>query len=345
MPHFKIGNRLIGDGLPPVVFAEIGINHGGNLDVAISIAEKAIESGAEFIKHQTHIVEDEMSNEAKDIIPRNADISILEIMKKCSLTENDELKLMRHIECKGAIFISTPFSRAAVDRLIRFNVPAFKVGSGECNNYPLIRYIAKFNKPVILSTGMNSLDSIKTSVEILRKSKIPIALLHCTNIYPTPPELVRLGAMIELKNEFPDCVVGLSDHTTSNFPCLGAVALGASIVERHFTDSMSRQGPDIICSMDPDALKELIKGIDILFRAGGGNKGPLKEELGTIDFAFASVVAIEDIPEGGVLSEKNIWVKRPGGGDYSAKEFEKLIGVKAIKFIPKGYQIKKEQLF
>ncbi len=344
MTEFFIEDRLIGDNHPPVVIAEIGINHNGSLKIAIEMADAAIEAGAEIIKHQTHIIDDEMSLEAKNVIPGNADQSIYEIMSQCSLSEDDEFKLMQHVRKQGSIFISTPFSRAAVDRLVRFNIPAFKIGSGECNNYPLIKYISKFGKPVIVSTGMNSLKSIKPTVDILRQAKIPFALLHCTNIYPTPSNLVRLGAIQTLKNSFPDAIVGLSDHTTSNYTCLGAVALGASILERHFTDSMTRIGPDIVCSMDPKSLSDLIMGANTIFEARGFIKEPIKEENPTIAFAFASVVAIKDIEIGETLDEKNIWVKRPGGGDFSADKYELLIGKKTIKKIKKGYQIAKSDI-
>ena len=261
-------------------------------------------------------------------------------MNRCALSEEDEWKLMKHVEDKGAIFISSPFSRKAVDRLVKFDVPAFKIGSGECNNYPLIKHIAKFNKPVILSTGMNSIESIKRSVEILRGANVPYALLHCTNVYPTPPEIVRLGAISTLKKEFPDAVIGLSDHTVSNYTCLGAVALGASILERHYTDSMDRPGPDIICSMDSKALSELIEGSLTIFKARGDTKTPLQEEDATIAFAFASVVAMEDIMEGSELTENNIWVKRPGTGDFNALDYERLLGKTAVKNIKKGVQLK-----
>lgn len=340
MAEFAIAGRPIGDNYPPVVLAEIGINHEGSLDAAIAMADAAIDAGAEIIKHQTHVVEDEMSFEAQTVIPGNADVSIYEIMARCTLGEDDERALMEHVQKRGAIFVSTPFSRAAADRLARFDVPAFKIGSGECNNYPLIKHIARFGKPVILSTGMNDIASIRPSVDILRAAKISFALLHCTNVYPTPPELVRLGAMLVLKEAFPDAVVGLSDHTTSNYPCLGAVALGASILERHFTDSMDRPGPDIVCSMDPAALRELIAGANIIFAARGGEKAAVAAEAPTIAFAFASVVAIADIAPGEALTEANIWVKRPGGGDFSALDYERLLGRVAATSIKRGYQLK-----
>lgn len=344
MPQIEIAGRLIGDDYRPVVIAEIGINHGGSLDLAINMANAAIDAGAEIIKHQTHVIEDEMSEEAKSVIPGNADISIYEIMKNCALSEQNELKLMRHIHRRGAIFISTPFSRTAADRLRRFDVPAIKIGSGECNNYPLIKHVAQMGKPVIISTGMNTIESVRPSVEILRVAGVSYALLHCTNVYPTPPELVRLGAMTKLREAFPDAVVGLSDHTTSNYTCLGGVALGASILERHFTDSITREGPDIICSMDPKALSELIEGSCIIFAASGGEKGPVEAEAPTIAFAFASVVAIKDIQPGEKLTEENIWVKRPGGGDFGVLDYERLLGKEALLPIKRGFQIRKDQI-
>tara|TARA_B100001540_G_scaffold284486_1_gene276825 strand:+ start:1764 stop:2804 length:1041 start_codon:yes stop_codon:yes gene_type:complete len=346
MAKFKILNRTIGDGEPPVVIAEIGINHNGSVDNAISIADAAISSGAEIIKHQTHLIEDEMVNEAKRIIPGNSKKSIYSIMSKCALNENDEKKLMKYVFQKKRIFISTPFSRKAVDRLVKFKVPAFKIGSGECNNYPLIKYIAKFKKPIILSTGMNSIPQIKKSVRILRNCKIKFALLHCTNIYPTPPNLVRLNCINLLKKTFSDAVVGLSDHTTSIHTSFGAVALGAKIIEKHFVDKKSRPGPDINCSMNPEELTELLKGISTIDNALIGKvKKPLKEEISTINFAFASVVSIKDIKKGERLSNKNIWVKRPGTGDFLADKYEFLLGKKAKKNIQSGELIRRNHIF
>lgn len=343
-PELVISGRKIGRDHPPLVVAEIGINHEGSLETAIAMADAAIDAGAEIIKHQTHVVDDEMSIEAQSVIPGNAAVSIHEIMARCALNEADERALMAHVQARGAIFISTPFSRAAANRLISFDVPAFKIGSGECNNYPLIRHIARAGKPVILSTGMNTIESIRPTVQILREACIPFALLHCTNVYPTPPELVRLGAMQILQEAFPDAVIGLSDHTLSNHTCFGAVALGASILERHFTDRMDRPGPDIVCSMAPPALKDLIEGSRVIWSARGGEKNAVAAEAPTIAFAFASVVAIRDIAAGEQLSENNIWVKRPGGGDFTAADYESLLGREAAVDIRAGFQLKSTDL-
>jgi N-acetylneuraminate synthase len=344
MAEFSIAGRMIGDNHPPIVIAEIGINHEGSLDTAIAMADAAINAGAEIIKHQTHVVEDEMSEEARNVIPGNADVSIYEIMERCALSETDERKLMQHVQSRDSIFISTPFSRAAAERLARFDIPAYKIGSGECNNYPLVRFIAKANKPVILSTGMNSIETVRPSVEILRKAGVPFALLHCTNVYPTPFNLVRLGAIQLLKDAFPDAVVGLSDHTVTNHVCLASVSLGARILERHFTDKMDRPGPDIVCSMDPPALKDLIEGSKHIFEARGGDKSAVAAEAPTIAFAFASVVVIQDLDVGDTLSEENLWLRRPGGGDYSAVDYDRLIGKKIKSPISKGSRLSKMHL-
>ena len=343
--EFKIGNRMIGYNHEPLIICEIGINHEGSLQTAFEMVDAAHIAGAEVIKHQTHIVEDEMSDEAKSVIPGNADISIYEIMERCALNEEDEIKLKEYVEDKGMIFISTPFSRAAALRLQKMNIPAYKIGSGECNNYPLIKLVASFGKPIILSTGMNTIESIKKSVDIIREANVPYALLHCTNIYPTPYEAVRLGGMADLAEAFPDAVIGLSDHTLDNYSCLGAVAVGGSILERHFTDNMNRPGPDIVCSMEPSAFQQLKEGAHALSLARGGKKDTLIDgEKPTKDFAFASVVADKEIKKGEKLSANNLWVKRPGTGDFSADDYESLFDKVARKDIPKGAQIKQSDI-
>lgn len=325
-PYIEIAGRKIGPDYPPLVIAEIGINHEGSLEVAKLMVDAAKRAGVEVVKHQTHIVADEMNKEAKKVIPGNATVSIYEIMERCSLNETDELELKNYVESQGMIFISTPFSRAAAERLKKFDIPAYKIGSGECNNYPLLEHIASFGKPVILSTGMNTIESVAKAVAIFDKHNIPVALLHTTNLYPTPIHLVRFGAMTQLHNAFPNKVFGLSDHTLNNNACLGAVSLGASILERHFTDTMQRQGPDIVCSMDENATKELIISSNEIWQMRGGSKKPADEEQVTIDFAFATVCTIANIKKGDIFTKENIWVKRPGTGKILAEHFNDILG-------------------
>jgi N-acetylneuraminate synthase len=333
MSEIRLGSRVLGPAHVPLVIAEIGINHEGSLQTARQMVDAAHRAGVEVVKHQTHIVADEMSAAAKRVVPGNADVSIYDIMARCALSEEDEIALQRYVESKAMIFISTPFSRAAADRLQRMNVPAFKIGSGECNNYPLLKHVASFGKPVILSTGMNTIDSVRKAVAIFEGAGTPYALMHTTNLYPTPPALVRLGAMTELMRAFPGVVVGLSDHTTDNLACLGAVALGASILERHFTDSKTRPGPDIVCSMDPEECRQLIAGARTMQLMRGGKKEPAAEEQVTMDFAFATLVTIAPVRAGEAFTKENLWAKRPGTGAIPAERYEEILGRRARRDI------------
>ncbi|MDB3987477.1 N-acetylneuraminate synthase family protein [Candidatus Pelagibacter sp.] len=337
----KIGTRKIGPNFKPLVIFELGINHNGSLKLAKKIVDHAIKAGAEIIKHQTHISDDEMSLEAKKIIPINANKNIYDLIEECSLKENEELELKKYIEKKGAIFLSTPFSRKAVDRLVKFKVKAFKIGSGECNNYPLVDYIASFGKPIIISTGMNNLDSINKSIKILKKRKVQFAILHTTNLYPTLHSEVRLNALIELKKIFPNTVIGLSDHTGDNYTSYAAIAMGASIIEKHFIDNNLRKGPDVSASVNTEQMSELLKGVSLIHKAIPGGIKPIPKEKKTANFAFASVVSNTNIKKGEILDENNIWVRRPGNGDFSAEAYYSLLGKKVYKDIKKNTQIKK----
>jgi sialic acid synthase SpsE len=339
MAQLQIGSRTIGDDAPPLVIAEIGINHEGNFDKARQMVEDAARAGCECVKFQCHVIDDEMIPAAGQVIPGNATESILTIMQRCALTDDQDRALKAYTEQLGMIYLSTPFSRAAADRLQRMGVIAYKIGSGECNNYPLVRHIAGFGRPVVLSTGMNDLDSVRPSVEILRTASVPFALLHCTSIYPTPYNKVRLGGITDLKTTFPDAVVGLSDHTLGNYTCLAAVALGARILERHFTSDKSWPGPDVPISMDPSELRDLVSGSRAVFEALGGGKTILGEEQPTIDFAYACVVTTREVTKGEKLSSDNTWVKRPGTGEIKAKDYERVLGRSAARTLPAHAQV------
>ena len=337
MRRIQIGNRVVDAGTAPLVIAEIGINHEGDPAQAKRMVDDAAAAGCECVKFQCHVIEDEMI--PNDVIPGNASESIWNIMARCALSEPDDRALMRYTEAKGLIYLSTPFSRAAADRLESMNVPAYKIGSGECNNYPLIRHVAGFGKPVILSTGMNDLDSIRPAVEILRAAGVAYALMHCTSMYPTPYDKVRLGAITELRAVFPDALVGLSDHSIGNYTCFAAVALGARILEKHFTSDKSWPGPDVPISIDPAELADLVRGSRAVFDASGGQKTILPEEQPTIDFAYASVVTIRAVKGGDVFSRDNVWVKRPGTGEIKARDFENVLGRRAARDLPVNAQL------
>lgn len=331
--EFSISGRKVGADQPVLVIAEIGINHNGSLEVAKKMVKAAVRCGAEIVKHQTHIPAAEMASAARETIPGNANVSIYDIIEACALSEDDERRLQQFTNELGCMFISTPFSREAADRLADMSVPAFKIGSGECSNLPLVEHIADYKKPIILSTGMHALDDLKASTDILIDKDVPFAILHTTNLYPTPDHLVRLGALTDISNRYPGLPFGLSDHTTSNLACFGAVTLGASILERHFTDDMGRDGPDIICSMDPQAMEELLAGCDILRRQRGGNKSKLDEEQVTRNFAYSSVVSTSYISAGEDFNKTNTWVKRPGTGEIKPADYYKVIGKKAKRNI------------
>ena len=338
----KIKNRTIGKEFKPLVIAEIGINHEGDFLKAKKMIDDAHQSGAECVKFQYHITEEEMIK--NDVIPGNTTESIWEVISRCSLTEQEEFELKNYVDELDMIYLSTPFSRKAADKLEEMNVPAFKIGSGECNNYPLIKHICSFGKPVILSTGMNNIDSITKSVKIFEDQHIPYALLHTTSVYPTPYDKIRLGALNSLEKEFPNAVIGLSDHSLGIYTCLASVALGASILEKHFTSNKSWQGPDIPLSITPVELRELISGSEAIFQSLGGSKTILPEEKPTIDFAYSCVVTINDIKKGEKITSENVWVKRPGTGEIPAEDFSKILNKKALVDIRKNVQLKMEMI-
>lgn len=336
----KIANRLIGPEHAPLVIAEIGINHGGNLKVAKDMVTAARFAGCEMVKHQTHFVDDEMTVEAKSIFPPNADKSIWEVIKECSLSKDDEIELKKHAEDLGLIYISTPFSRAAADFLAEIGVTAFKIGSGECDHLPLIRHIASFGKPIIMSTGMQTIESLRPSVAALDAAGIGYALLECTNLYPSPPEIVSLQGITELREAFPLAVIGFSDHSIGPSLALSAVALGACVLERHFTDTRYRKGPDISCSMDPAELRFIVDRSREIHIALRNPKVRTPPEDDVYRFARGSIVAERDLPAGHVIAGNDIWARRPGTGEISVQHFDRLIGSRTRNALKRNQQLK-----
>ncbi len=340
---FKIGDRVIGPDNPPFVIAEVGINHEGDIGKALQMVDAAAAAGAEVVKFQCHITDKEMV--PTDMTPGEISSEKLwDIIKRCELSEDEERRVQSYCTEKGLIYLSTPFSREAADRLDDMGVPAFKIGSGECNNVPLLKHVASMGKPIILSTGMNDIPAIAKSVAAIQEYDVPLALLHCTSMYPTPYEKVRLGGINDLLDNFPGLLVGLSDHSMNIWTCLGAVALGASILEKHFTISREWAGPDTGISIEPDELRDLIDGSRAVWQARGGAKTILPEEQPVIDFAYATVVSIAPIKAGDALSRENIWVKRPGTGPIGAEHFESLLGATVTEDVPADVHLRPEQI-
>jgi len=340
MQEFRLGNRLIGDNQPPFVIAEVGINHEGEFEKAIQLVDAAAAAGADCVKFQCHITEAEMI--PTDMKPGEiSDESLWDIIKRCELTEDEERAIKRYCEKKGIMYLCTPFSREAADRLEAMDVVGFKIGSGECNNIPLIKHIARKGKPIFLSTGMNDLESVRVSVEAIREFDCPLVLMHCTSEYPAPYEHVRLGAIRQIKDTF-GLPVGLSDHSMGIYTGLGAVALGASAVEKHFTISRSWPGPDCPISIEPGELAELVKGAKAIWLARGGSKTILPTEQPVIDFAYASVVTIKEVKAGEALSLNNVWVKRPGTGPITANDLDSVLGRVARRDLLADVQIAPE---
>ena len=340
---FNLGKIKINDTSPVIIITEIGINHAGSLNEAYKLVDLAKKNGSKIIKVQIHIPDEEMSKEAKKIKPGNSDDNIFNVIANNSLNLTDELKLKNYIEKKKLFYLATPFSFAAVDWLIKNKIKAFKIGSGECSNFPLIKYIAKFKKPMVVSTGMHSLEQVRSTVKLLKKLKCNFALLHCTNLYPTKIELSRLNRLLALKQIFKDIIVGYSDHSIGTEMSKYAVALGAKIVEKHFVKSKRQKGPDVSCSMDPNDLREMITEFKKISSAIKFNvkNDLIKEESVTRKFALHSVVSKMKIKKGEKLNYKNLTIKRPGTGNYKSNQIYGLIGKIAKKEIKQNTQIKK----
>lgn len=343
MSKFEIKGRKIGPGFPPYVIAEVGINHEGRYEKAIELVDKAKEVNAECVKFQCHIAEKEMI--ATNMRPGNISGERLwDIIKRCELSHKEEVGVKNYCDKKHITYLSTPFSREAADRLESMDVPAFKIGSGECSNFPLIEHIAKKKRPIILSTGMNNMDSIRKSVRLIKKYEVPLILMHCVSMYPTPYSNVNLSSILQLRREF-NLPVGLSDHSLGIYTCLGAAALGACVLEKHFTIDRKWPGPDNPISIEPDELKALIEGSRAIFEALGGKKAIQPGEKPVINFAYASVVTIRAVKKGEKFSLDNIWVKRPGTGYFMAGSLHKILGRKARRSLASDIQLKKEDVF
>ena len=342
-PEFHFGERKVGPAHPPLVVAEAGINHNGSLEKAKQLVDSAVSVGCEAIKFQTHIADKEMIK--TDLTPgKLSKKSIWQIIKEVELSEDDERQLQRYCREKGIYFFSTPFSREAADRLDDLDVPVFKISAAECDNLPFLEHVASLKRPIILSTGMNDFASVRRSVGVIKKYGGEVALLHCVSIYPTPYPKAGLACVTQMREEFPDLVIGLSDHTENVWTCLGAVALGAAILEKHFTVSRDWVGPDIPFSIDQQEMKNMVDGAEAIWQGRGGEKKALDEEQPFKDFACASVVTIAAIKRGEGFTNENTWVKRPGKGGIPAAELDTVIGKTAARDLESDQQLSRQDV-
>lgn len=322
-----------------LIIAEAGVNHNGSLEIAKKLVDKAVEAGVDIIKFQTFKAEKLVSKSAKQAeyqkknISSSADDSQYNMLKKLELSEQDHQELMAYCKKKGIRFWSTAFDFDSIDYLHTLNLGLWKIPSGEITNYPYIKKIAQYHEPVILSTGMCEMSDISAVMNVLQKNgvqKNQITILHCNTEYPTPYEDVNLLAMQQIKKEF-NVAVGYSDHTKGIEVPIAAVALGASVIEKHFTLDRNMEGPDHKASLEPDELKAMASAIRNIEKAlGTGKKAVSESERKNIAIARKSIVAACPIKKGDVLTEDNLTVKRPGTG-ISPMQWEKVIGTKAIK--------------
>jgi N-acetylneuraminate synthase len=340
---FKI-SKILGLKRKAVIISELGINHFGDLKIAKKMVDNIYDAGGRIVKNQSHILNEEMSKEAKKIKPDNADTSIFNVIKKNMMSFKDEVKLKSYVEKKKMVYISTPFSILAAKRLNDLKVKLFKIGSGEFNNFPLLNEIVKYKKPMILSTGMNNLKSIKETVNFLKKKNADFMLMHCISDYPVKNKDLQLSFISKLKKIFPKLIIGYSDHSKTIIPSIAAISLGAEVIEKHFVLSKNQIGPDVVCSMDKNDLQLLIQASDIFYKKKNKTRTITSAEKKTAKFAFASVVSIKNIKKGERFDKNNIWVKRPGTGYFAAKKFYKVIGKISKNNISKDTQLKKSDV-
>jgi N,N'-diacetyllegionaminate synthase len=333
-----IGSKMVGEGEPCFIIAEAGVNHNGSLEYAKKMIDTAKLAGADAVKFQNFTAEEIATSGAEKAEYQREttcrDESQYDMLKKLELQEWEFRNLADYAKARDIIFMSTPFSSRGVDALEKIGVPAYKIASGEITNFPLLEYIAKKGKPVILSTGMSTLDEIDEALNTLRSAGAKeIILLHCITSYPAKMEEVNLTAMALLKSTF-GLPIGLSDHTLGITAPIAAVALGACVIEKHFTLDRNLPGPDQKASLEPSALKALVTAVrDVEKALGNGFKQPTEDEEKIRLISRRSIVAGIEIPKGAILTEGMLALKRPGTG-IAPKDLKKLVGKKAKKTIP-----------
>ena len=317
--EITFGKRVVGAGHPAFVIAEAGVNHNGELDLAFKLVDAAIEAGADAVKFQTFIADDLLTTEAAKADYQKTTTgeqeSQLEMIKRLELSYGDFRKLKIYCDDQAITFLSTPFDLKSVDFLQGLGVVAFKIASGDLTNDPLLRHVAAQKRPVILSTGMSDMDEVRDALAVIHAAgNTDVILLQCVTNYPAAAEDTNLRAMLSMQSAF-DVNVGYSDHTLGIEVPLAAVALGACVIEKHFTLDKNLAGPDHRASLEPQELKAMVEGIRKVEAAlGSGQKAPAPSEVRNAAVARRSIVAARDINAGTTITPGEIAFKRPGTG-------------------------------
>jgi N,N'-diacetyllegionaminate synthase len=340
---FKIGNKVIGDGNPAFIIAEAGVNHNGDINIAKELVDKAVFAGVDAIKFQTFKTEKLVTRYADMADYQKDNIGIVDsqfnMLKKLELSYESFIELEAYCKHKEIMFLSTPFDFESADFLESIGMKAYKISSADLTNIPLLKHIAKFNKPIILSSGMATLSEIEDALsEIYCSGNNEVAVLHCTSNYPAKLQGVNLNAMNTIKNAF-KVVSGYSDHTEGITVPIAAVAMGGNIIEKHFTLDKTMEGPDHKASLSPLELKDMVVAIrDVEMALGSGIKSYNSSEVDTMKAARKSIVVARDVKAGEIIDIIDLDYKRPGTG-LSPKFYVDIIGRKTNRDIKLDEQI------
>jgi N-acetylneuraminate synthase len=340
MKEITINDKKVGKDNPIFLIGEIGVNHNGNLSLAKQLIDKAVEAKIDAVKFQTFITDDVLvksTPKAEYAKKDNYDDETFdEMVRKLELSREDFDELNQYCEKKGIIFLSTPYDEKSVELLNELNVPAYKISSGDLNNFPLIELICKKKKPILLSTGMAYLYEIKESVEFIKKNGISeIVLYQCTTNYPSSFDEINLNIIETFQKEFPDCLIGFSDHSLGIEASIGAAAKGVNSIEKHFTLDKCMEGPDHKASLNPEELTNWAKNIrNIEIALGSFTKEPSKSELEIAKVVRRSIVSRREIKIGEIIKKEDLIMKRPGSG-IPPNKIEEVIGNAVSRTIPK----------
>jgi len=329
------------------IIAEAGVNHNGDMDIARHLINAAADSGADAIKFQTFKATEIVTSQAQKATYQKkaskTEESQLKMLAKLELDSANHMELKAHCEKKSIEFLSTPFDSTSLDMLLEMGISTIKIPSGEITNLPYLLHAGAMGRKIILSTGMTTLQEVEAAVQALEDAGTPrnnITLLHCNTQYPTPYEDANLRAMETLAQAFPECAVGYSDHTLGIECPIAATAMGATVIEKHFTLDKTMEGPDHAASITPDELSAMISGIRIIEKAlGTGHKEPSPSEKDNINIARRFLVASRPIAQGELLSESNITAKRTGDGGISPMQWDNIIGQQAARDFQTGETI------